>query len=66
MDNLGKDEFKQLQQFYFSTNPVTTVGCDKLVFALDSGAMPAIMGLMMSGEAMMERVRAALRRRRGW
>ena len=73
-DNLGKDDFKELMHLYLGKgNPgISDAGCAKLVTALDRGAMPALLELPEEalqhlppgGDELMDRVDAALRRRR--
>jgi len=42
VDNLGKDEFKKLEELDLDYNDVTDVGCAKLVSAIKAGAMPCL------------------------
>jgi len=42
VDNLGKDEFKKLEELDLDYNEVTDVGCAKLVSAIKARAMPCL------------------------
>jgi len=42
VDNLGKDEFKVLEELSLNNNKITNVGMAKLLAALDAGGLPKL------------------------
>ena len=42
LDNLGKDDFKALEELYLDRNLLTDKGCATIVAALKAGALPAL------------------------
>jgi len=49
LDNLGKDDFKALEELYLDANLLTDKGCATTVAALKAGALPAIKSLYYPG-----------------
>jgi len=52
VDNLGKDDFKKLEELDLDYNDVTDVGCAKLVSAIKARAMPCLHGSVLEGNEM--------------
>jgi len=42
VDNLGKDEFKALEELWLAYNEITDVGMVKIVAAIDAGGLPKL------------------------
>ena len=42
VDNLGKDDFKKLEDLYLGSNKITDAGVAKLLAALDAGGLPKL------------------------
>jgi len=70
VDNLGKDDFKVLEQLWMHSNKITDAGVAKLLAALDGGGLPTLLNhyyLLADNPAsavVVEAVRAALGERR--
>jgi len=59
LDNLGKDEFKALEELHLDGNLLTDKGCATVVAALKAGALPAIKEFYHPDEASMITVHAS-------